>query len=74
MKKIHVLYNKAGKILAGVVVNENAPVGCRIVAPADHFVRDFEVPTEHAQTDSKDLWERLHVDIQSSEHKLVVRP
>lgn len=70
--KVHVLYDKQGKVLAGVIVQENARVGCGIVAPADHFVRDFEILAEHAHIDPKALWRRLSVDVQSAEHRLIV--
>jgi len=74
--RIHVVYDKNGKIIGGgVAMPEPHGRGPRsgAVAREGQHAAEFEAPAEHAGLPLHDLIERLRVDVTSKEHKLVAK-
>jgi hypothetical protein len=74
--RLHVVYDKNGKIIGGgVPMPEPHGRGPRSgpVAREGQHAGEFEVPAEHAALLLHDLVERLRVDVTSKEHKLVAK-
>ena len=74
--RLHVVYDKNGKIIGGgVVMPEPYGRGPRfgVLAHEGQHAAEFEVPAENSALPLHDLIERLRVDVTSKEHKLVAK-
>jgi hypothetical protein len=70
--RVQVAYTEAGRLLAGTIIQPDAPAHCRILPSAEHLVAEFEIPAEHSALDPADLWPRVRVDVSGAEHTLIV--